>query len=514
MSSSFKPSSFSGSYQRERERLSSSASRRSHHELPIGRLGEGSSKDKTTENGDKQDYALGKRDAVATSGGKPSGLTAGLNSQPLEPEPSSGGGNSSKASSKDRQSVNKEREGTKTPESTKISGQGGKDSHLQVPPSQRSVSPSTGTQTPPLTPMRTPNKTATDVAPPSQGGGGNSSAITPTDVEEVPTEEKLRILRRHLVSAEERQAGEEARRSSTIEAPSADTLKALRPDTVSTSRKSSNTMGSHRPDSSRAGGEQASVFLDDDESSDPVTNRGNETSKSRKGSMLRRPGSETPDTFPIPYDAVGADVTHGIYKYQQTHAADATVHKRSLSFSGVRRGSGELDESLQRLHEPGGMRRHYVIHRAVASGQDKPVVLRSFIDFLFLYGHFVSLSLRSTTLDTTAHQIYDVPLQAGEDLDEDEDFEDLDEEAHAGVVPPSVLRQRHGPRDEDADERSPLLRSKTGSRGRSVTRLKRGASVGKTGDATVSQAVLMVSCQSSVAIKSPSSDRVRSLGSS
>jgi hypothetical protein len=84
-------------------------------------------------------------------------------------------------------------------------------------------------------------------------------------------------------------------------------------------------------------------------------------------------------------------------------------------------------------------------------------------------------------------------LQAGEDLDEDEDFEDLDEEAHAGVVPASVLRQRQLAREENAGtgERAPLLRNAT--RGISVTRLKRGKSVGKTGDATVTQAVLMVS---------------------
>lgn len=84
-------------------------------------------------------------------------------------------------------------------------------------------------------------------------------------------------------------------------------------------------------------------------------------------------------------------------------------------------------------------------------------------------------------------------LQAGEDLDEDEDFEDLDEEAHAGVVPASVLRQRQLAREENsaAGERAPLLGST--NRGVSVTRLKRGKSVGKTGDATVTQAVLMVS---------------------
>lgn len=83
---------------------------------------------------------------------------------------------------------------------------------------------------------------------------------------------------------------------------------------------------------------------------------------------------------------------HGIYKYQQTHGGIPS-NRRSLSLSAVQRDSSlkrDLDPSLQRLHEPGGMRRHYVIHRAVERGEDQPVVLRSFVDFLFLYGHFVS----------------------------------------------------------------------------------------------------------------------------
>lgn len=81
--------------------------------------------------------------------------------------------------------------------------------------------------------------------------------------------------------------------------------------------------------------------------------------------------------------------------------------------------------------------------------------------------------------------------QAGEDLDEDEDDMDLDEEAHPEEVS-AGLRQRQLTRQETEamGERAPLLRDQT--RGRSVARMKRGKSVGKTGDATVWQAVLMV----------------------
>jgi proton-coupled amino acid transporter len=137
------------------------------------------------------------------------------------------------------------------------------------------------------------------------------------------------------------------------------------------------------------------------------------------------------------------------------------------------------------------MRRHYVIRRAVARGEEQPVVLRSFVDFLFLYGHFVSNAKVGT--DAERFDLTNVSTgQAGEDLDEDDDFVDLDEEAHPESAGNSGLRQRQMNRDdgEGAGERAPLLRDQT--RGRSVARLKRSKSVGKTGDATVFQAVLMV----------------------
>lgn len=82
---------------------------------------------------------------------------------------------------------------------------------------------------------------------------------------------------------------------------------------------------------------------------------------------------------------------HGIYKWQQAQS-HAPTKRRSLSFSGVQRESSlaiGLDPSLQHIHEPGGFRRQFVINRAVERGEEEPRVLRSFIDFLYLYGHFV-----------------------------------------------------------------------------------------------------------------------------
>lgn len=314
----------------------------------------------------------------------------------------------------------------------------GKRQDLSVPPLERKTSSSSVQQS--SSPSR-------DVSTPNP-------APTPTNVEEVPEEDKLRILRRHLVSAEERKGSTSEHQSGFQSFPRS-----------RNSSKAASMMPDFKGDNGNGVTPGESVFLNDE---DPGASAFSRNSYSRNSADE----AEEADAFPIPYDALGADVTHGIYKYQQTHAA-LLPGRRSLSFSAVQRDSSlarDLDPSLQHLNEPGGMRRHYVIHRAVARGEDQPVVLRSFVDFLFLYGHF-----------------------AGEDLDEDEDFEDLDEEAHAHVVPASVLHQRMKlTREETAalDERAPLLRN--GTRGMSVTRLKRGKSVGKTGDATVTQAVLML----------------------
>lgn len=82
-------------------------------------------------------------------------------------------------------------------------------------------------------------------------------------------------------------------------------------------------------------------------------------------------------------------------------------------------------------------------------------------------------------------------VQAGEDLeeDEDEDKEDDEEEAAGFPVPSSSVIQAG--LSAEAMERRPLLGKATPARSRSRTRRRR-MSVCEHGDATVTQAVLMV----------------------
>lgn len=56
--------------------------------------------------------------------------------------------------------------------------------------------------------------------------------------------------------------------------------------------------------------------------------------------------------------------------------------------------------TLEHIHEPGGFRRNYVQQHANGQGAEEPVVTSNFIEFLYLFGHFVSLTsvLRSSEI--------------------------------------------------------------------------------------------------------------------
>jgi len=187
----------------------------------------------------------------------------------------------------------------------------------------------------------------------------------------------------------------------------------------------------------------------------------------------------------VPYHAPGADVTHSLYKWQADQRR-AQARPRSSSYAG---STAAPHPAFEHIHEPGGFRRNYVLLRANERGTEAPV-LRNFLEFLYIFGHF-----------------------AGEDLEEEDEDEDEDDMTPEDEQAPRVVdrtpyagtsllsQQEAGVRPlisldipaedlQKATERSPLLRSAT-SRSHSRSRRRRG-SVGSHGDATVTQAVLML----------------------
>ncbi|KAI0045839.1 hypothetical protein FA95DRAFT_1560710 [Auriscalpium vulgare] len=252
------------------------------------------------------------------------------------------------------------------------------------------------------------------------GTPGSGSDVNVLDLDDLPDEEKAKILRKHLVSRDERNA---------------------------------NASGS-------------------------------EDGPSRKSSTSHlRARREDSEAFPVPYHAQGADITHDLYKWQIDQRR-AGGRPRAASFAGST--SAAPDPAFEHIHEPGGFRRNYVLLQSNGAPQDDRRVLRNFIDFLYIFGHF-----------------------AGEDLEEvdEEDEEEEDEEAAYG--PPSAIHARRPftsegqedgqgpsvhidtaglPPSKPTDtEHTPLLdRAKS----RSLSRRRRGSVAH--GDATVGQAILML----------------------
>lgn len=63
------------------------------------------------------------------------------------------------------------------------------------------------------------------------------------------------------------------------------------------------------------------------------------------------------------------------------------------------------DPAFEHIHEPGGFRRNYVLLQgAVGEETEQPRILNNFIDFLYLFGHFVSGPLHLGVLLTSTRR--------------------------------------------------------------------------------------------------------------
>lgn len=215
------------------------------------------------------------------------------------------------------------------------------------------------------------------------------------------------------------------------------------------------------------------------------------------------PSESMPDTY---HQLLGGDMTHDLYKYAADVENRPLRRPRSVSFSDLskRRGSmssqqggssqieGDDDDpslDYRAIRGPGGFRRNFIHRKAVQSGANQDGsgpepprtrkyvlsvnrfnvvahLLDSFIEFLSIYGHFAGEDL--------------------EDIDEDEEEEEEEQDPEAAYTHEERSRSMN-----PQTERTPLLRGTSESKPR-LTR-KRSQSVGRHGDASVTQAVLMVS---------------------
>ena len=236
----------------------------------------------------------------------------------------------------------------------------------------------------------------------------------------------------------------------------------------------------------------------------------------------QEPRTGLDEQYPTPYHLEGGDVVAGVYKWAAQASSTAPSMRRVKSFdelestialggAGSRRTSmnpgterpdmsalapsatGEaLDDEedpngsgmrVREILEPGGFRRDFVNRKrsdadlpslptggaSFGNGNGSSRGTRSFIDFLSLYGHF-----------------------GGEDLEEidEEDEDEDDEEDEDLTIPPFSASGQSTSRG--VNERTPLVRGRSERRGGEVGTRKRSSSVGQHGDATVTQAVLML----------------------
>ena len=152
---------------------------------------------------------------------------------------------------------------------------------------------------------------------------------------------------------------------------------------------------------------------------------------------------------------------HHLYAWERQHRNSTNQRPRSASFSNVHSvlesnnsdiGDNDHDHSLDYLRHPGGFRRHHIVHTAREQGIDQPEIQSTtFVDYLLLFGHF-----------------------AGEELDEEDDdsYQDSDSQRRLGR--------------RLTNERDPLIP-------KPIPKRRRSASTARRGQASITQAVLMVS---------------------
>ncbi|CAO1637057.1 unnamed protein product [Jaminaea pallidilutea] len=182
-------------------------------------------------------------------------------------------------------------------------------------------------------------------------------------------------------------------------------------------------------------------------------------------SATSTPNEENEEEYFAPHRTQGGAITEDIYRWAHQNRRRAARRTRSESVHLPRVNTIDPDIDVEGIKEPGGFRRYFMLNKAERQGQPPPRALRSFIDFLSLYGHFAG---------------EDLDL---EDRDSDEEDEEEDEESRAVA---STSR-------EAATERTALLRRPSRKRydsRRNISRSEPGAQ--PRGEASVTEATMML----------------------
>lgn len=86
------------------------------------------------------------------------------------------------------------------------------------------------------------------------------------------------------------------------------------------------------------------------------------------------------------HHTLGGAITDDLYRW--AHQNKRPRRPRSESMHAINTSSIEAPVDRDLIKQPGGFRRTFVLNQAAEQGKAPPRALRSFVDFLMLYGHF------------------------------------------------------------------------------------------------------------------------------
>lgn len=280
-----------------------------------------------------------------------------------------------------------------------------------------------------------PSRESTSLAPPPTDSGiSTPSNLDNIDALPISDERKARIIERHL-------ARPDAANRDSISATSIPST-----DHTDESFTSGDNHGSSTPN--------------------PIAS-GDGTVESPSEIVLE----DVEESYRGPHQMQGGAITDDVYRWAHKNRRVSTRRTRSESLHMPRTATIDPELDVQGIKEPGGFRRFFVINQAEQQGRAPPRALRSFIDFLSLYGHFAGEFLEE---------------EDDEDETEDDETEDEDDDDHA--IPGTSRAAGNGD-----TERSGLLRRRRGlHRSDTQARMRKASKERRRGEASVLDAVMML----------------------
>ena len=102
------------------------------------------------------------------------------------------------------------------------------------------------------------------------------------------------------------------------------------------------------------------------------------------------------DEYQAPHHMPGGAITEDLYRWAHQNRP-RTRRTESVHLPRTRDLDSVIDSDI--LKQPGGFRRSYVMAQAAEQGKPPPRALKSFVEFLMLYGHFAGEELNDFELD-------------------------------------------------------------------------------------------------------------------